>query len=150
MEKFSNLNDSVTPPASTGNSQHQSPHLYPFALVPLGELQNHVRLQCVEQEVRRLPELVQEWHAAQQTVAAVMQADAEAKVADTNVVEPLPESVKPRLEEITRHPAFARTFGLVRTTFEVVGIDNLVGDATHGERGAHGNSGETTAGNADF
>jgi hypothetical protein len=105
---------------------HSCPQLYPFALVPLGELQNYIRARCTEEENRRLPALTAEWTAIQPTVTETLRAEGESGVADMNATEPLPEKFSTRLAQISGHPAFSKTFSFVRTTFELVEIDNLV------------------------
>ncbi len=116
------MNSRLHPPID----KHSAPHLYPFALVPLGEFQKYVRAQCTEEEVARLPDLVKEWLAVQDSVAEFLAAESEAKVTDSNITEPLPEEFQPHLEAISNHPAFPKTFGMTRITFENVPIDNLI------------------------
>jgi hypothetical protein len=116
----------MTTAESNQSSRHCTPHLYPYALVPLGELQHHVRLHCTQHENDRLATIIANWTAAQVVAAEVIRHDSEAKVADNGVTEPIPEEFQSKLKEIADQMLFQKTFAMARTSFELVSIDHLV------------------------
>jgi hypothetical protein len=97
---------------------------YLYAFASHAEVRHHVRTQCVEEEVRKLPQILDAWMAQQPKVAALVAN--EAGVAEQVDVQPLPASCDARLNAIRGDALFSRTFSNHQTSFALVDADKLV------------------------
>jgi hypothetical protein len=109
--------------ARTG--EHFSSHVMAYGFVPLGELKNYIRVQCVREEIERISDIVARWNLVQGMVEEIVRRESEAKVADSCTPMPLGKGFEDRLKEISQDVCFQKTFGLP-ITFELVKIDTLV------------------------
>ncbi len=97
---------------------------YLMGAMPQIQLTETVRLMCIDEEIARLPDIIQAWRKA--SAKMVQLTTSESGKPNTILVEPMPESVTTRLKEIETDPLFQASFSDVPTGFGVVEIDKLV------------------------
>jgi hypothetical protein len=95
-----------------------------YAFATQAEILNHIRTQSVDEEVRRIPEILAGWDILQARIASLI--IDEQGVANQVVLRPIPEEYRQVLNEITSDTLFQKTFLNVPTGFALVDIDTLV------------------------
>ncbi|MCL4552021.1 MAG: hypothetical protein M1305_00475 [Candidatus Marsarchaeota archaeon] len=97
---------------------------YLLAFAPHGEVYHHLRTQTIADEASQMTAWMRHWEALQPRVADIVQR--EAGLADTIVVEPIPDDYQPRLSAIESDPLFQKTFANTPISFALVDADNMV------------------------
>lgn len=110
------------PDISVGTHSFRQRYLYAFA--PQGEMLNHLRTQAVEQELVRIPEIMQSWEALQPRVAELTVA--ELGVAEEITLSEIPQEFSDQVGSFRQDPLFQKTFSMLQTTFAIVEVDKLV------------------------
>ena len=103
---------------------HHFRQRYLLAFATQAEVLQHVRTQAVEEESKRLPEILGIWECLQPRVGDLLHR--EAGVADSILVGTIPEEHKSILEGFASDPLFQKTFASLPTGFGLVEIDKLV------------------------
>jgi hypothetical protein len=103
---------------------HHFRQRYLLAFATQAEVLQHVRTQALDEESQRLQEILGLWTGLQQRVADLL--TREAGMADTILIEPVPEEHKTLLEEYASDPLFQKTFASLPTGFGYVELDKLV------------------------
>lgn len=103
---------------------HHFHQRYLLAFATQAEVLQHVRTQALEEEHRRLPEILNFWRGLQARVADLISREAE--IADSSVVQQIPEEYKSVLSEFALDPLFQKTFSQLPTGFGYVEVDKLV------------------------
>ena len=114
--------ESSVPNIAFSTNVYKQHHLYAYS--SQGEIQNHVRTQAHEDESRRLPEILRNWIAIQPEVLMIQQA--EAGLAETIEIQPIPDEYQARLSEFAKDPMFSKTFSNFPSSFHLVEVDKLV------------------------
>jgi len=110
--------------AAISQQAHYFEQRYLYAFASQAEVYQHVRTQAIREEktADRINAILAAWSAVRPRVMQVVQA--EAGLADTIRVGPIPEGHKARLDQIAADPLFQKTFA--GATFGVVEIDKVV------------------------
>src|SRR4051794_19535181 len=87
---------------------HSFRQLYLYSFASQAEVLHHVRTQALDEETGRLPGILGAWNALQQRVGELSQA--EAGIAQTIQVDPIPEQYAGLLTEFASDPLFRKTF----------------------------------------
>lgn len=103
---------------------HSVAQAYLYAFAARHEVMTYIRTRCIEDEVKRLDEILQSWQHLQARVATLQMS--EAGLPDSAVVSPLPDEIVDEAEALTQAPMFRRTFSALGTTVGIVEIDKLV------------------------
>lgn len=97
---------------------------YLYAFATQAEVLHHVRTQALEEEAKRLPDILKMWEKQQSSVATLLQTEQNA--ADQIRFEEIPKAHHSRLEEIANDDLFKKTFGSFTIGFGLVEIDKLI------------------------
>lgn len=103
---------------------HSFNQLYLFAFATQAEVLNQIRTQALQEEAKRLPEIINLWTQLQPKVAELMQR--EAGLAEKIQVSKIPDNFRAKLLGFAADPLFQKTFAHIRTSFALVEIDKLI------------------------
>lgn len=97
---------------------------YLFAFATQAEVLNHIRTQALEEEGKRLPEIMKAWNESQTRVRDLVQR--EVSEADSISIDPVPPECRASLEGFASDPLFRKTFAQLPTSFALMEIDRIV------------------------
>lgn len=112
-------------PMSVGEVENgsYSNQAYLFAFATPSEIKVHLRTQAIQEDARRLEELLVEWHRLQVQISDLH--EKERGIADTVKINDLPPKELELSKEFARDPVFKRTFSVLPWRFALVEIDRL-------------------------
>jgi len=99
-------------------------HRYLMGAMQQLQLTMTIRLMCIQDDVARLPRIVEAWRAA--SARMIDLASKQGGTADAVAIANPPDSVRPRLEELAADPLFQGSFSDLPTSFRVVELDKIV------------------------
>lgn len=97
---------------------------YLYAFATQAEVVNHVRTQAMDEEVQRLPGILQNWEEKQTLVTSLV--SRELGIAETIEATELEDLHRGRLDRIAENKLFQRTFGNLPVQFGLVEIDKII------------------------
>jgi hypothetical protein len=98
--------------------------LFPFGVVTQAEVINIIRSICIEDEVKNLQAIIEEWRNASNHFQEIIQTEnGLAETIDSKGIDPLFEA---KLKEITSDLLFQQTFSHYQIEFKLVEIEKLI------------------------
>lgn len=103
---------------------HSFRQRYLFAFATQGEVLNHMRTQALEEERKRLPEILEAWQKIQARIEQLVAS--EAGLADSATISNIPDEYQSKVEDFAGDALFQKTFSAIPISFQLVKIDELV------------------------
>lgn len=92
--------------------------------IPSPGLINYVKNHCIEEEVRRLPEILEYWKKANNKFISLR--ESENRIAETIEIKDIDSKFDDKVKEIRNDPHFKTTFGDFITEFKLVEIGKMI------------------------
>jgi len=116
------MKEESTPMIPVATHSFNQKYLYAFA--GQAEIVNHIRTQALEEEAKRLPDILAAWEKQRRRVADLM--NVEIGVPEQIRIQEIPKECNSRISNIGNDELFKKTFGNYPISFRMVEIDKLV------------------------